>query len=430
MALRRVFAVVAGMAVLGMGVPAASALSPDDPRDCTGDLGADTPSYVVCRWLNTPEEAREAAMYWLTSGALEAAKPSEGAYCPEGQECLTEVTGEPVEGGEGDPAPEDHVEDDAKPECDPPGSACYVDAEEVRADEAAVAAAGESDTGKALTAAADARLRTWVSTELADDWKAGDEAYTDALKRVVAQASRPGVVGVRFTSQLGYNDTFTDTEEINRFVAATSKVLREAVPGKKLALHTVVPELACGTSEECRAEMRQKYPRVTPEQVETYLTSGAVDQLAIDDGLLGQYSRWKIDAEKAQRNQWLQVQARAWDAYGQIAAEDAGLIKPGGSPLNAAQADKTVAERVAMPLLANAAEVVNVWTRWQDAEGVAHTVYGKAFAANPTWDRLAKLDEVKPRLATFYDPASPEVDTATDVAKLAEVFGQVYVNLS
>ncbi|SDH46476.1 hypothetical protein SAMN05421505_11663 [Sinosporangium album] len=427
--LRRMVTVLAGVAVLGVGLPGASALAEEDPRSCNDLLGADRPAYVVCRWMATPEEARDTALFWLSGDAMESALPSEGAYCdPQDGDCLKEVTGEPIEGGEGDPLPEDYVDDGAKPECDPPGSACYVDPDEVKADEAAAAAAKESDTGRAVSAAVESRLRVWVNTELADDWKAGDEAYTAALKRVVAVAAQPGVVGVRFTSQLGYNGTFTDLDEINRFVTATSKSLREALPGKKLALHTVVPELACGAVEECKAEMREKYPLLVPEQVETYVRGGAVDQLAVDGVLLGQaYSRWKIDAEQAQRNQWVQIKARAWDAFAQVAAEDASLAAPGGSRLTAAQAEKIVAARVAMPLLDDAAETVNVWTRWTDAKGEVHRVYGEGLAATPTWDRLKALDEVRQRLATFYDPAAPEVDVKSDLAKLAEAFGTVYL---
>src|SRR5690606_35308794 len=155
------------------------------------------------------------------------------------------------------------------------------------------------------------------------------------------------------------------------------------------------------------------------------------DQIALDSGLVGEaYAPWKITAEEALRNQWIQVRARAWDAYAHVAAEDATLTGVGGSALTADQAAETIAERVSRPLMDDGAETVTLWSRWQDADGQVHRVLGDGLANTPTWDQLTKLDAVKPRLATLYDPAAPEVDVATDPKKIAEVFSQVYLTVA
>ncbi|MFC7592392.1 hypothetical protein ACFQYP_58220 [Nonomuraea antimicrobica] len=273
-------------------------------------------------------------------------------------------------------------------------------------------------------------MRVWIETELADDYKAGKLA--EAAKKVAAlAATQPGVVGVRFTSQLGYNQTFTTAEELDKFVSEAATALRTLLPGKKLSAHTVVPVFGCGANDTCKAEMTKKYPLLDPERIGTWLNKGYIDQLALDSAHLATgYATWKIDATEAQRNQWIQVRARAWDAYAQISAEDASFASVGSSQLTEEQATKAISERIAAPLQDDAAETVTVWSRWQDNQGQVSRVYGEKWGSSVTWDQLKKLGSIRPRLATVYDPARPEVDMATDLKNLSEVFGQVYLHTS
>ena len=141
-------------------------------------------------------------------------------------------------------------------------------------DTAAAAAAAQTPTGQAITAAKADGFRVWIDTELADDWKAGTATFAAAVKRIGALAARPEVAGIRFTSQLGYNKNFKTAEEINTFVTAASTALRQAAPGKRLGVHTVVPEFACGANDACKTEMRKQYPLLVPEQMEASLTAG------------------------------------------------------------------------------------------------------------------------------------------------------------
>ncbi|MEQ4717469.1 hypothetical protein [Nonomuraea sp. B19D2] len=424
--LRQLFVIGLALSLLGIGVPA---WSEDDPKSCNDLLSADTPAYVVCRWMATPEEAADIAAFWLENdgqrmGEADPVDPitvdctEEGNECPdsEGDGEMHDVDSPDVPG----------AEDGGTPDCQNGDECGYVDPTGVTAAEKTAAQA--TPAGKAAQAVAQTNMRLWIETELADDYKAGKLA--EAVKKVAALvAAQPGVVGIRFTSQLGFNQTFTTADELDKFVAETTAALRTAVPGKRLAAHTVVPVFGCGANDACKAEMTKKYPLLDPERIGAWLFKGLIDQLALDNGHLAtEYATWKIDAAEAQRNQSIQVRARAWDAYAQIAAEDATFAASGTSQLTEEQATKAITERVASPLQDDAAETVTLWTRWQNDQGQVSRVYGEKWAANTTWDQLKKLDSVRARLATIYDPANPEVDVATDLKNLSEVFGQVYLH--
>ena len=216
---------------------------------------------------------------------------------------------------------------------------------------------------------------------------------------------------------------------MDTFVAEASAALRQRGAGQEARRAHRVPVFGCGANEECKTEMTKKYPLLDPDRVGAWLTKGLVDQLALDSGHLAtEYTTWRIDAAEAQRNQWIQVRARAWDAYAQIAAEDAGFTTAGTAQLTAEQATRSITDRIAAPLQNDAAETVTLWSRWRDAQGQVSRAYGEKWAANATWDQLKKLTTIRPRLATVYDPATPEVDTATDLKHLSEVFGQIYLH--
>ncbi|MFD8558839.1 hypothetical protein ACWDOR_12925 [Streptosporangium canum] len=442
--LRRALAVGAMLTVLGVVTPGVAAYSQDDPRSCNDLMGADTPAYITCQWLAKPEEALGVAMFWLGGdGAnLKEATPSDGQFidCSAPGSSCPALEGDEVGGDENSPFPEG-AEDGGTPECEA-GQQCSVggtgeggDGTPSRSELSGsatpsasptttaatqnfttsaqdVTAAAQTPAGQAVTAAKATGVRVWLDTELADDWKAGAEGFAAAVKRIGALAARPEVAGIRFTSQLGYNTTFKTDDEVTAFVTAASTALRQAAPGKRLGAHTVVPELACGAEEACKTEMRKRYPLVVPEKVESLLSAGRVDQLTLDTGLLyGGYETWKINAEKAQRNQWIQVRARSWDVLAQVAAEETGLVGQ--------VTPEQVATRASTPVMDGAAQQVNLWTRVQDAQGTVKRL--------TAWDELKKLNPIKRRLAAVYNPTTPEVDVAADLKKIAETFSQVYL---
>ncbi|MER6006674.1 hypothetical protein ABT120_49625 [Nonomuraea angiospora] len=425
--LRQIFVIGLALSLLGVGVPA---WSENDPRGCNDLMSADTPAYVVCRWLATPEEAADIAKFWLDNDGehMQEAGPSNSILVDcteEGNSCPTDSEGD-GEMHDVDSPDVPGAEDGGTPECQNSDQCGYVDPTGISAAEKE--SAQETPAGKAAQAAVQTTMRLWIETELADDYKAGKLA--EGVKKIAALvATQPGVIGIRFTSQLGYNKTFATADELDKFVNEATVALRTAVPGKKLSAHTVVPLFGCGANDACKTEMTKKYPLLDPDRIGAWLSKGLIDQLSLDDGHLGtEYATWKIDATEAQRNQWIQVRARAWDAYAQIASEDASFATAGTSNLNEEQATKAITERIASPLQDDAAETVTLWTRWQNDQGQVSRVYGEKWAANVTWDQLKKLDAVRPRLATIYDPANPEVDVATDLKNLSEVFGQVYLH--
>jgi hypothetical protein len=454
--LRRAVAAGSMLALIGAVAPAAAAYAQDDPRSCRDLLGADTPAYVQCHWLATPEEALGVALFWGAddNAKLKEATPYPGQFIDcsaPGSSCPAPPEGG-AEGDENSPLPEG-AEEGGTPECETGGQECAVGGYEAGGDgtvagpetgtgtaktvtaqtaqttqtgrngqtgqaavqpptAAEIAAAAQTPGGRAVAAAKATGLRVWLDTELADDWKAGSAAFDAAVKRVGALAARPEVAGIRFSTQLGYDTTFTTHEEVAAFVAAASAALRRAAPGKQLGVHTVVPEFACGAVEACKTETAKKYPLLAPERIESYLSTGGVDQITLDGGLLrGGYTAWEIDAETARRNQSIQIRARAWDVLAQVAAEETGLVGDVSA--------EEVADRISTPLRDGAAQQVNVWTRLQDAQGgVRHLT---------AWDALKKLSPLQRRMAAVYDPATPGTDAAADLAKIAEVFGQVYL---
>ncbi|MDR8414147.1 hypothetical protein MTP10_36130 [Nonomuraea sp. 3-1Str] len=425
--LRQLFVIGLALSLLGIGVPA---WSEDDPRSCNDLMAGDTPAYVVCRWMATPDEALDIARFWLANDGenLEAAGPldSIGVDCGDAGNVCDPTPPDGVGDGQahdgGDPDVEG-AEDGGTPECKA-GEECSVPPAGLSAEQ--ISQAEESTTGKAVKSAVAAGLRVWVDAELADDWKAGKLA--EGAKQVAALAAQPGVVGVRFTRQLGDGQLFQSADEMDTFVNEASAELRKLAPGRKLAAHTMVPLFGCGADEACKTAITQKYPLLDPERIGAWLAKGKIDQLALDSGHLAtEYTTWKIDAATAQRNQWIQVRARAWDAYAQISVEDAGLAAPGAPQLTGEQATKAITEHVASPLQDDAAETVTLWSRYENGQGQVSRAYGEKWAANTTWDQLKKLTSVRPRLATVYDPAKPEVDAATDLKALSEVFGQVYL---
>ncbi|MFI6602234.1 hypothetical protein ACIBHX_38795 [Nonomuraea sp. NPDC050536] len=425
MRLRPILVIGLTLSLLGVGVPA---WSQDDPKSCNDLMADGTPAYVMCRWMATPDQVEDIVRFWSNNDNqnMQAANPPTGyhADCSDPANTCPNDTPDSEAHGDGDPDVPG-AEDGGTPEC-ANGDQCFVDPSEVSKQD--LAKAEKTTGGQAVKAAASNGMRVWIDTELADDWKAGK--LDEAVKELAPLAYQDGVVGVRFATQLGYNQTFTDADELDKFVAEASAALRKTLPGKRLAAHTVMPVFGCGANDACKTAMTEKYPLLNPDRVGAWLAKGQLDQLALDSGT--DYSTWKIDTATAQRNQWIQVRAHAWDAYAQIAAEDASFAaaQPSQDAAQPSQdATKAITARIATPLQDAGASSVTLWTRWQDQQGQVHRAYGEKWGANATWDQLKKLTAVHARLATIYDPANPEADQATDLKNLSAVFGQVLIHV-
>ncbi|MFD2348471.1 hypothetical protein ACFSTC_02360 [Nonomuraea ferruginea] len=190
-----------------------------------------------------------------------------------------------------------------------------------------------------------------------------------------------------------------------------------------------MPVFGCGAVAECTEALTEKHPLLDPDRIGAWLAKGLVDQLSLDSGHLAtEYATWRIDAATAQRNQWIQVRARAWDAYAHIAAEDTGFAAPGGSRLTTEQATQTITDRIAAPLQDAAARHHHPLDPLAGRPGPGQPRVRREVGGQP---HLGPAQEAHlhppPRLATLYDPATPEVDVATDLRNLSEVFGQLYI---
>ncbi|GAA1268368.1 hypothetical protein GCM10009677_21070 [Sphaerisporangium rubeum] len=282
-------------------------------------------------------------------------------------------------------------------------------------------------TGKAAAAAVKLNMRVWIEGELAPAWQAGKDQFDAAVASMAAQASRPGVVGVKFAQDLGYWG-FKTAADVRKFVKDSSTALRAAMPaGRQLAVDVVVPEMGCGASETCVAALRTKYPLITRANVEKYVLTGDVDHVNVSSGLFAsEYSKYKITPDKALRNQWIGVRARGWDTRVHIGAREVGLAHSGANKLTAAQAEAAAKLRVDLPLQAGV-QTVMLWTHRQNWDGTTWRLLDQGLANNTMWKALQARKGLG-RLAVTFDASDPEKSITADLNKLSEVFNVIYIH--
>ncbi|MET8160336.1 hypothetical protein ABZT47_28590 [Sphaerisporangium sp. NPDC005289] len=282
-------------------------------------------------------------------------------------------------------------------------------------------------TGKAAAAAIKLGMRVWIESELAPAWTAGKDQFDAAVASMAAQASRPGVVGVKFAQDLGYWGFKTATD-VRKFVKDASTALRAAMPaGKQLAVDVVVPEMGCGANEPCQAALRTKYPLITRANVEKYVLTGDVDHVNVSSGLFSsEYATYKITPDKALRNQWIGVRARGWDTRVHVGAREVGLAHSGANKLTAAQAEAAAKLRVDLPLQAGV-QTVMLWTHRQEWDGATWRLLDQGLATNTMWKALQARKGLG-RLSVTFDASDPEEGITQDLTKLAEVFDEVYIH--
>ncbi|MFD1120427.1 hypothetical protein ACFQ3A_39160, partial [Sphaerisporangium aureirubrum] len=282
-------------------------------------------------------------------------------------------------------------------------------------------------TGKAAAAAVKLNMRVWIEGELAPAWQAGKDQFDAAVAQMAAQASRPGVAGVKFAQDLGYWGFKTATD-VRRFVKDSSAALRAAMPaGRQLAVDVVVPEMGCGASQTCQTALRGKYPLITRANVEKYVLTGDVDHVNVSSGLFAsEYSKYKITPDKALRNQWIGVRARGWDTRVHIGAREVGLAHSGANKLTAAQAEAAAKLRVDLPLQAGV-QTVMLWTHRQNWDGTTWRLLDQGLASNTMWKALQNRKGLG-RLAVTFDASDPEKSITSDLSKLAEVFSVIYIH--
>ncbi|MGW5687220.1 hypothetical protein [Nonomuraea sp. NPDC003754] len=308
----------------------------------------------------------------------------------------------------------------------------------------------------AIEAARASSLRVWVEADLNTAYGRGQAAYTTALNAVIAAAQRPGVIGVKFAESLGFRDMASESE-VRAFLTKTSAALRQALPGKRLAIGVVVPELGCGSSKKCIATMRAKYPLVTKRLVDRYIKTNvtieadasdekntlkdvaAVDRIQIASGLFGAaYGQHQVTHKGkstpitpalAAQAQWLSVKALSWDALVQVGAREYGLAHAGEeSAWDTTTASNEIDARVGNAI-GLGAQTVTLWGHKAADDSRTYRLLNAGLATNRVWQTLAERG-LKSRLSVVIDPTSTETSIEADIAAFADTISEVYIKLS
>ncbi|MEV5554918.1 hypothetical protein AB0L44_14820 [Nonomuraea wenchangensis] len=499
----------------GPGEPAApgaeQALQVSRGESCRDMLPADTPSYVVCRWMAPPQDAAEVAAFWGADDAanLQSAQPLPAQYvrcnektdlskspaCKGGQTfckqrpdgwytcknlttdrttyervndgtrvvrtspptvgpssassaatsaaptVLTPTAAVPTTAGppadyatqppDGNPATS--TPSAPQPEATP--TPPPIDSTAMPDPSTPTAGPDAMPLTAAIKAATKAHLRIWIEADLVDDYQAGDAQFHTAVQALIAAAEQPAVIGVKFADNLAYSG-FSSAGDVTDFLTRATGALRPALPGKRLAIGVVVPELGCGPSQPCIRAMRAKAPLATKQRVDTYLKAADVDRVEIASGLFGRaLSHYQVPHPRtrqptaitpalASRAQWLAIRALGWDTLAQIGSREYGLAHRSGSPgwdtaTATAQIDARVGSVVGLGV-----PTVTLWGHQATDAGHTYQLLNPGLTPNATWMTLRGL---RPRLAVVFDPTAVEVGITSDIAALAKGVAEIFI---
>lgn len=277
--------------------------------------------------------------------------------------------------------------------------------------------------------------RVWIETDLLRRWLAGPASFEAAVDQVAALARRRGVDGIKIADELGYEDGTTGAAQVRAFLHDAAAALRAAVPGRRLLVDLLVPELGClpwrgptlPAAARCAADQDRRYPAITSSAVDGYLRSGDIDVLDLSVGLRDDatYAAWGVPRDVAVREAWQHAQDRGWDREVRLQARKA-LAHPGAYNGGAAVARRDVTTFVDTPISAGAT-AVDVWTWRQTYQGAVVRLLDPGLADNDLWRALLARHRRGAALWTHLSPSSLEVDLAKDVAVLRTVFDVVFV---
>jgi hypothetical protein len=279
-------------------------------------------------------------------------------------------------------------------------------------------------------------LVVWIDTDLAKRWRQGPRAYQAALTRVVDLARRPGVVGVKVADELAYNDGFDrDPKGVRAFLADAAKRLHTEVPGTKVMLDLVVPDLGCAPgvprlavqTRACQAAADDSHPALALPVLDRLLADRSIDVLNLSTGLLSgaEYSTWQFTREDAQRAAWSEVRRRGWPKLVTLNARKA-LAHPGSYTGTPATAQDDVNLFVDLPRSLGA-QAVDVWAWRQSYKGQVRRVLNPGLQTNALWRALEQRHAAGVPLLTNLTPSSLEVSLDADLDELATVFTGVLV---
>jgi hypothetical protein len=285
-----------------------------------------------------------------------------------------------------------------------------------------------------VDAVAAQRAKVWVEVDLVKAWETGPQRYADVLNIVVKLAGRPGVVGIKIADELGYHDGLDTPERTRAFLAQASHDIRSRLPGTKILVDMVVPQLGClaWAGEQsarlyCANTAGLTSPAATIDAVDTYLAAKTIDVLDLSAGLLDQatYHAWGTTQDQAMLAVWKEAVRRQWGALVTLQARKA-MAHPGTYQGSTAQAEADLRTYVDIPL-ANGAHAVDIWAWRQQYEGSMYRLYDPGLHTNPLIAGLAQRQAAGAHLFTHMSPSSVEVNLKTDVSAATAIFGSIFV---
>lgn len=278
------------------------------------------------------------------------------------------------------------------------------------------------------------RATVWIEVDLVKAWQAGPQRYADVLNIAVKLASRPGVVGIKVADELGYHDGIDTPARALGFLAQASRDIRSRLPGTKILVDMIVPQLGCvawaaeqGERLDCSTTAGNTSPAATIDAVDTYLAAKTFDVLDLSAGLRdpADYLLWKTTRDEAMRAIWKEVVRRQWGVLVTLQARKA-LAHAGSYAGGTAQAEQDLRTFVDIPL-ANGAHAVDIWTWSQEFKGTIYRLFDPGLQTNPLIAGLARRRAAGAHLFTHMTPSSIEVSAETDVKAATAIFGSVFV---
>jgi hypothetical protein len=274
----------------------------------------------------------------------------------------------------------------------------------------------------------------WVETDLLAAWVKGPSRYEAVLATVIQLADRPGVAGVKIADELGYDDG-TDPATALAFLKATTAALHARLPGRKVLIDVIVPQLGClgwqrdtvpSVSTECAAREVSKNPATSLAAVDSYVAQGGLDVIDLSPGLRSsaEYAAWGTTRDEAMAAVWDEA-TRRWGGTVRLQARKA-LAHPGRYDGTAADAAADVHTFVDIPL-AHGAKAVDIWAWSQPYKGGTYTITDPGLRPNPLVEALRARRARGAQLWTHMTPSSLQVGLEADVASMLTMFGTVFV---
>ena len=299
----------------------------------------------------------------------------------------------------------------------------------------------------------------WVEADLVKAWRAGRDRYRRVLDSVSSFATSPGVRGVKIADELGYGDGLEPAQALAFLKQATAD-LHAKVPGTKVLIDVVVPELGClawqhpdGTrpttgstsppgqpsgiptlsasavlaaQRTCAATTRAKDPAAAIASVDAEIAQGGLDVVDLSAGLQEdqRYLEWGTTRDAAMTAIWEEA-SRRWGTKVTLQARKA-LAHPGPYSGDAQTAEADVHTYVDIPL-AHGAAAVDVWTWSQPYRNATYQLTDPGLRGNALTAALLARRTKGAHLWTHMTPSSLQSGIEPDVTAATKIFDAILV---